>query len=157
MGLKNVLTNAIKKVGFVDEIDEELENDVYGDEYDDGDETENVEPAKETRSSRAAGDNPPVTYRKTGNIETMKPATYGDAHKIIEKLREGNIIVFSLELVDDDLAVRILDFVYGGTYALSGKIKEVGTRVYVVTNYGVNLSEITGATDSQQQKAPSYK
>ena len=93
-------------------------------------------------------------YRKSGNIETIKPATYSDAHKIIEKLRDGNIIVFSLELVDDDLAIRILDFVYGGTFALSGKIKEVGTRVYVVTNYGVNLSEITGSNDA---KAPSYK
>lgn len=94
-------------------------------------------------------------YRKSGNIETIKPATYSDAHKIIEKLREGNIIVFSLELVDDDLALRILDFVYGGTFALSGKIKEVGTRVYVVTNYGVNLSEIAGSGDTQ--KAPSYR
>ena len=94
-------------------------------------------------------------YRKSSNIETIKPATYSDAHKIIEKLRDGNIIVFSLELVDDDLAIRILDFVYGGTFALSGKIKEVGTRVYVVTNYGVNLSEISGSSDNQ--KAPSYR
>ncbi len=107
----------------------------------------NARPAQAHESAAPA-------YRKTGSIETIKPATYSDAHKIVEKLREGNIIVFSLELVDDELAVRILDFVYGGTFALDGKIKEVGTRVYVVTNAGVNLSEIAGES---QQKNPNYR
>lgn len=87
------------------------------------------------------------SYRRSNNIETIKPAMYSDAHKIIDKLREGNIIVFSLELVDDDLAIRILDFVYGGTFALNGTIKEVGTRVYVVTNQGIRLAEISNSND----------
>lgn len=142
------------------------------DRYDENEETETEEAYEDAPSGEQNDDaqntarlqrNPRPTqqyetaqnYRKSSNIETIKPATYSDAHRIIEKLRDGNIIVFSLELVDDDLAIRILDFVYGGTFALSGKIKEVGTRVYVVTNYGVNLSEISGSNDNQ--KAPSYR
>lgn len=140
------------------------ESERYGDEdvYEDEDslnEADDVDTQEETRVQRnarpaQAHDAATPAYRKTGSIETIKPATYSDAHKIVEKLREGNIIVFSLELVDDELAVRILDFVYGGTFALDGKIKEVGTRVYVVTNAGVNLSEIAGES---QQKNPSYR
>ncbi len=136
-----------------------IDDDRYDDEADNmdtegfDDDAEQEEAPRQQRAPRAQQESAPA-YRKSGNIETIKPATYSDAHKIIEKLREGNIIVFSLELVDDDLALRILDFVYGGTFALSGKIKEVGTRVYVVTNYGVNLSEIAGA---DAQKPSNYR
>lgn len=155
--IKDFLSN----IGFDDDrYDENEENDME-ENYEDissGEQTDDAQSsARIQRNARTAPqyENNAQSYRKSGNIETIKPATYSDAHKIIEKLRDGNIIVFSLELVDDDLAIRILDFVYGGTFALSGKIKEVGTRVYVVTNYGVNLSEIAGSNESQ--KAPSYR
>lgn len=132
------------------------------DQYDDDDEYVNdtdesydeqeEAPVQHPQRPESAAQN----YRRTGNIETIKPATYNDAHKIIEKLRDGNIIVFSLELVDDELALRILDFVYGGTFALAGQIKEVGTRVYVVTSRGVSLTEIAGSNDNQQ-RASGYR
>ena len=154
--IKDFLSN----IGFDDDRYDENDENYAEDNYD---EVSSGEPAEEVQNPARLQRNPrpaqqyesAQNYRKSGNIETIKPATYSDAHKIIEKLRDGNIIVFSLELVDDDLAIRILDFVYGGTFALSGKIKEVGTRVYVVTNYGINLSEISGSSDSQ--KAPSYR
>lgn len=151
--IKDFLSN----IGF-DE-NERYDEDIY-EEDEEIDEADNVEtPEENVRAQRnvrpaAQHESASSVYRKTGSIETIKPATYSDAHKIVEKLRDGNIIVFSLELVDDELAVRILDFVYGGTFALDGKIKEVGTRVYVVTNAGVNLSEIAGES---QQKNPNYR
>lgn len=151
--IKDFLSN----IGF-DE-NERYDDDIY-EEDEEIDETDNTEAPEENvrvqRNARPAAqhESAATAYRKTGSIETIKPATYSDAHKIVEKLRDGNIIVFSLELVDDELAVRILDFVYGGTFALDGKIKEVGTRVYVVTNAGVNLSEIAGES---QQKNPNYR
>lgn len=150
--IKDFLSN----IGF-DE-NERYDEDIYDEdeEIDEADSSDTQEEARVQRNVRPAQTHETATpaYRKSGSIETIKPATYSDAHKIVEKLREGNIIVFSLELVDDELAVRILDFVYGGTFALDGKIKEVGTRVYVVTNAGVNLSEIAGES---QQKNPSYR
>ena len=154
--IKDFLSN----IGFDDDRYDENDENYAEDNYDDassGEPAEEVQnPARLQRNPRPAQQYESAqNYRKSGNTETIKPATYSDAHKIIEKLRDGNIIVFSLELVDDDLAIRILDFVYGGTFALSGKIKEVGTRVYVVTNYGINLSEISGSSDSP--KAPSYR
>lgn len=150
--IKDFLSN----IGF-DE-NERYDEDIY-EEDEEIDETDNNDAQEEVRVQRnvrpvQTHETATPAYRKSGSIETIKPATYSDAHKIVEKLREGNIIVFSLELVDDELAVRILDFVYGGTFALDGKIKEVGTRVYVVTNAGVNLSEIAGES---QQKNPSYR
>lgn len=154
--IKDFLSN----IGFDDDrydendennMEEDYEDTVSGEQADDVQNTARAQRGTRTAPQYENAQN----YRRSGNIETIKPATYSDAHKIIEKLRDGNIIVFSLELVDDDLAIRILDFVYGGTFALSGKIKEVGTRVYVVTNYGVNLSEIAGSNETQ--KAPSYR
>lgn len=154
--IKDFLSN----IGFDDDRYDENDENNMEEDYEDtvsGEQADDVQ--NTTRTQRGTRTAPQYenaqNYRRSGNIETIKPATYSDAHKIIEKLRDGNIIVFSLELVDDDLAIRILDFVYGGTFALSGKIKEVGTRVYVVTNYGVNLSEIAGS--SETQKAPSYR
>ena len=145
----------LESIGFDNEErydeDENYQDEVV-DEAEENEEQE--EPRVQRPQQRTQAYEGQQTYKRTGSIETIKPASYSDAHKIIEKLSEGNIIVFSLELVDDDLAVRILDFVYGGTYALKGKIKEVGTRVYVVTNSQVNLSEIAGDT---QQKNPNYR
>lgn len=149
--IKDFLSN----IGF-DDNERYEEEEMYEEEDVVEEEEVQEEPARAPRNTRPAApahESAPA-YRKAGSIETIKPATYSDAHKIVEKLREGNIIVFSLELVDDELAVRILDFVYGGTFALDGKIKEVGTRVYVVTNAGINLSEIAG---DSQQKNPNYK
>lgn len=153
--IKDFLSN----IGFDDDRYDENDENNMEEDYDDTVSNEQADDMSTARTQRGTRTAPQYenaqNYRKSGNIETIKPATYSDAHKIIEKLRDGNIIVFSLELVDDDLAIRILDFVYGGTFALSGKIKEVGTRVYVVTNYGVNLSEIAGSNETQ--KAPSYR
>ncbi len=146
--LKNFLSNIGMDDDRYDEDEENLEEETEEEETEE-EETQAAAKVRPVRSENAAAQQ---NYRKSGNIETIKPASYSDAHKIIEKLRDGNIIVFSLELVDDDLAFRILDFVYGGTFALSGKIKEVGTRVYVVTNYGVNLTEIAGAAEVKPQK-----
>ena len=149
--IKDFLSN----IGF-DDNERYEEEEMYEEEDVVEEEEVQEEPARAPRNTRPAAPAHESTpaYRKAGSIETIKPATYSDAHKIVEKLREGNIIVFSLELVDDELAVRILDFVYGGTFALDGKIKEVGTRVYVVTNAGINLSEIAG---DSQQKNPNYR
>ena len=148
--IKDFLSN----IGF-DDNERYEEEEMYDEEEVVEEEEVQEEPARAPRNTRPAPTHESApAYRKAGSIETIKPATYGDAHKIVEKLREGNIIVFSLELVDDELAVRILDFVYGGTFALDGKIKEVGTRVYVVTNAGINLSEIAG---DAQQKKPNYR
>ncbi len=133
-----------------DNFDEDVEIDDDGVE----EEAQTYQPQQHARPAQARPE-PSQGYKRAGGIETIKPATYSDAHKIVEKLKEGNIIVFSLELVDDELAVRILDFVYGGTFAVGGKIKEVGTRVYVVTSAGISLSEITA--DSQQKATPNYR
>lgn len=131
-----------------EEEDEEVEEDTretYSSPVNDGYRSPDARQSRMRVTQSPAADQ--RTYRRTNNIETIKPAMYSDAHKIIDKLREGNIIVFSLELVDDDLAIRILDFVYGGTFALNGTIKEVGTRVYVVTNQGIRLGEISNSND----------
>lgn len=149
-------------------VEDDQEDQYDDDEYEDEDEAEDDEQEeqeqytsvrsenyrtadlRQPRTRAAVSDVEQRSYRRTNNIETIKPAMYSDAHKIIEKLREGNIIVFSLELVDDDLAIRILDFVYGGTFALNGTIKEVGTRVYVVTNQGIKLAEISNSSSENE-------
>ena len=143
--------NFLQNIGF-DEERYDDNDEIYEEDIENGAEEEMEEAPQRPQRTEST----PQNYRRAGNIETIKPATYSDAHMIIDKLRDGNIIVFSLELVDDELALRILDFVYGGTFALSGKIKEVGTRVYVVTSHGVNLTEIAGTADNQQ-KAPTYR
>ena len=172
MGFKNLLN----VLGIASD---EYENEEYSDEYE---EVESIDDEKEditedtsvsnkyddtivtsrnvtqiTANKNVAQKRPMESaFRYRSNIETIKPAMYSDAHKIIEKLKTGAIIVFSLELItDEELAMRILDFVYGGTYALEGKIKEVGPRVYIVTGSDTNLSEIAaqgiGEDDSEEE------
>lgn len=69
----------------------------------------------------------------------VKPDRFEVAADIADKISEKNAVVLNLESTDREVARRLLDFLSGVTYALSGKIKKVSGSTYVITPEGMDF------------------
>lgn len=72
-----------------------------------------------------------------------KPVSYEDTQSIIDNLKEKKPIVVNLDELDTDVAQRILDFISGAVYALSGNIRKAARNIFVVAPYNVDVTTNT--------------
>ena len=70
----------------------------------------------------------------------VKPERFEEAADIADRLRERNTIILNLETTPKDVSRRLLDFLSGVTYALSGKIKRAAGNTYVITPAGMDFA-----------------
>ena len=87
-------------------------------------------------------------------ISIQEPLDYdNDAPVVIEEILKNRVVVLNLEMVDNDLRMRIFDFVSGAVYALKGNMKKVTKGIFVITPNGV---EIDSFVADQISEAVSY-
>ena len=75
-----------------------------------------------------------------GRMLLVKPERFEEAADIADRLREKNTIILNLETTPKDVSRRLLDFLSGVTYALSGKIKRAAGNTYVITPAGMDFA-----------------
>ncbi len=75
----------------------------------------------------------------SNQIIVVKPQRFDDAKTIFEHLRSGQIVLMSIDGIENGIARRILDFLSGATYASGGKIQKVDRTSYIVTPNNVGL------------------
>ena len=99
------------------------------------------EPKKPARESRLQGGGETVPMP---NVAAMKmivyhPVSYEDAQNIIDNLKSRKPVIVNMEELDVAAAQRILDFISGAIYALSGTIAKISRGIFVVApaNYDV--------------------
>ena len=83
---------------------------------------------------------------KTNNqmkVMVIEPVFFDDAQQVADHIRNHKPVVVNFENTNGDIAKRIIDFISGTTYALSGDIKKVGKNVFMCApdNVSVNFSE----------------
>lgn len=83
---------------------------------------------------------------KTNNqlkVMVIEPVSFDDAQQVADHIRNHKPVVVNFENTNSDVAKRIIDFISGTTYALSGDIKKVGKNVFMCApdNVSVNFSE----------------
>lgn len=110
------------------------------DDEDDFDEPEPVKAAPKLPSKIT-----PIPHAKKGNAAGMevcvfKPTTFDDAREIIDTLLLNRTVVLNVEGLNIDIAQRIIDFVTGSVYAISGNFQKVSNYIFVVTPRGVDIS-----------------
>ena len=69
-----------------------------------------------------------------------KPTSYDDTQSIIDNLKEKKPIIVNLGELENDVAQRILDFLSGAVYALSGNLRKAAKGIFVVAPYNVDVS-----------------
>ena len=140
----------------------DFENDYYEDttnvSYDeDPIEEEYTEPELTTSRSKVINmaDNKKNMESTTEmNMIIFRPTEYDQAQTIIDYLKLRKPIIVNLDEIEVSVAQRILDFITGAVYALSGDIKKAARNIFVVVPSNV---EISNADEEQQPEPQQYE
>lgn len=76
-----------------------------------------------------------------GKVKVLiyKPSSYEDTQGIIDNLKQKKSIVINLDELEVDVAQRILDFISGAVYALSGNIRKAARNIFVIAPHNVDV------------------
>ncbi|ANY72134.1 MULTISPECIES: cell division protein SepF [Paenibacillus] len=95
---------------------------------------EPVEPTPfEQRKSQKGGNIVSIHSQKNVKVVLVEPRSYDEAQEIADHLRSFRTVVVNLQRVRNDQALRIIDFLSGTVYALSGGISKVGGNIFLCT------------------------
>lgn len=80
--------------------------------------------------------------RRGGNMEVcvVKPTSVDDSREITETLLAGRTVILNLEGMDLEIAQRIIDFISGATFAISGNLQKISNYIFLVTPTNVDIS-----------------
>lgn len=80
--------------------------------------------------------------RRGGNMEVcvVKPTSVDDSREITETLLSGRTVILNLEGMDLEIAQRIIDFISGATFAISGNLQKISNYIFLVTPTNVDIS-----------------
>lgn len=107
-------------------------------------ETSPFEARRNTKNQNLNGANNVVSIHSQKNMRVVlsEPRSYDEAQEIADHLRSRRSVIVNLQRVRGDLALRIVDFLSGTVYALSGSISKLGPNIFLCTPESV---EIQGA------------
>ena len=80
--------------------------------------------------------------RRNANMEVcvVKPTSVDDSREITETLLAGRTVILNLEGMDLEIAQRIIDFISGATFAISGNLQKISNYIFLVTPTNVDIS-----------------
>ncbi len=116
------------------ENDELEDEDVYDYDYDE-------EPAEEKKSFIKKNNSKVVSMPQNQSIRMVisQPTTFEQSEEICGFLKEKKSVIVNLEYVNKDVAIRIVDFISGGVYALDAHIQKVSNSIFLIApiNYEI--------------------
>lgn len=114
-----------------------VNDDIYEDyeDYEDSYAREEEMPALDNNVSTFQ----PVRSAADVQVNLVTPQRYEDASKIADLLRDMKIVLLNLSKMEQNAIRRILDFLSGAVYAEDADIMKVGTNVYIIAPYFVDL------------------
>lgn len=82
-----------------------------------------------------------VNINSQGHFKVVihNPQTFEQAREITEHLKSKKAVVVNVEALDKNLAQRIVDFLSGSVYALSGNIQKVTNGIILVAPQNVDI------------------
>ncbi|HUO49535.1 MAG TPA: cell division protein SepF [Acidimicrobiales bacterium] len=76
----------------------------------------------------------------SARVHVVQPVQFGDARHIADRLMSNQPVIVNLQVADQQLMRRMIDFCSGVAYALSGKMERVADKVFLVTPSNVKVS-----------------
>ena len=86
-------------------------------------------------------------------VVLFRPANFGDTTKAADSLRSNKAVVLNLENVDKAMSRRVVDFLSGCVYALSGSVKKIAQSAYLFCPLNM---DVVGDLESLQAEVESY-
>ena len=106
-------------------------------------ENENAEPEYQggyEEGGYTAGDSYGDPTGDALELTVVRPDGFEAATQIADNLLNQRTVVLNLEATSKETARRLLDFLAGVAYSISGKLKRVATNTYVITPSNVGVS-----------------
>lgn len=120
---------------------------VVDDEPETADYYEDQQPAQQapapTRSNKVVSiNNARVAPQpnSSSKIELVEPRVYGDGKEIVNHLLNGNAVIVNFDQMDAKVAFRIVEYMKGATYAISGKIERIDAKIFLCTPQNFEIS-----------------
>ena len=113
-------------------------------------------PAAAPKAAPAAGFSGRVVNMSTGakqEVVLFRPVSFGDTTKAADSLRNNKAVVLNLENVDKAMSRRVVDFLSGCVYALSGSVKKIAQSAYLFCPHNM---DVVGDLESLQAEVESY-
>ena len=76
---------------------------------------------------------------KYGNIAVYRPKSLKDVERFITFLRGGEPAVANLNDIDEEDAQRVLDYLSGAIFALSGSVHRITDNIFVFSPKGTQI------------------
>ena len=74
-----------------------------------------------------------------GKMILLEPRAYSESQQIADHLKKRNSVVVNLKRVTSDQAKRIIDFLSGTLYAISGTLQKLGNGIFLCTPNNVSV------------------
>lgn len=112
-------------------------------------EDEKDKPAeREERPRRASNGNtvgnvvnlPNAQQKQQFRVMVIEPSSFNDAQDIADHLKNRKPVVINFEKTDQEVAKRMIDFISGTTYALNGRIQNVGNKIFLCAPNNVDVA-----------------
>jgi FtsZ-interacting cell division protein YlmF len=81
-----------------------------------------------------------VVPRQYQNVVVYDPKTSDDVQRLIDYLKRREPAIVNLDATEPEVAQRILDFVSGAIYALSGSVHRIASNIFLLSPEGVEIT-----------------
>lgn len=85
----------------------------------------------------------PIPRMSSGALPpyVLRPASYDDVQTVVRRVKTNQPVILSFVNTNIEVAKRILDFSFGLTCGIGGKVEELGDRTFAVLPLGASLSQ----------------
>lgn len=100
-------------------------------------------PVAPKRSTFRTSSNKVVPIRTAPNglgICIVKPKNFGDSQQVCEILMDGQPVIVSMEGIEVEEGQRIMDFISGCIFSISGNMRPVSRHIFVFAPQNVDIS-----------------
>ena len=129
---------------YEDDYEEKPRRSLFGKKNAKEDDSDDFDMGEDKKSQPASNKVTPMrpAPKRGGNMEVcvVKPTSVDDSREITETLLSGRTVILNLEGMDLEIAQRIIDFVSGATFAISGNLQKISNYIFLVTPTNVDIS-----------------
>lgn len=94
---------------------------------------------------------PPASSERMQHTVIHYLRDLNDCKDIIDDLLDDNQVVLNIEDTDDSIKQRVIDMLFGASYALSAKMRQASRDTYIIAPSGVMLND-TDESDDRRAK-----
>ena len=87
-----------------------------------------------------------------GKMILLEPRAYSESQQIDDHLKKRNTVVVNMKRVTNDQAKRIVDFLSGTVYAISGDMQKIGNGIFLCTPKNIDVEGKITEDDTKGKK-----